>query len=392
MKRLIDGAQPYMAALTATLEQDGAIRTRPWAKAFSSVPRHVFVPRWYAQETNDRGIAVWRMQVALDQGRLAEVYRDETLVTALDPDTAKKVDEWAWTGVATSSSTMPSLMAGMLEDLCVQDGHRVLEVGTGTGYNAALLCARLGDQLVHSVDIDPALVRAARERLASIGYVPQLAAADGQLGYPDDYQFDRIIATCSVPRIPEAWIEQTRPGGFILTDLVTGIEGGLVRLAVDDDGAARGGFTANSGRFMPARVSTTTYPRPEREPYAPETDERPTTVTAADIRTHYPFRLLLGFTLPTADLVYHLDDDGTMAVQLQTPDGTWARTPVAEQPGGATVTYGGPPDLWEQVEAAWVWWNERGRPDQTLFGLTREAGREMYVRFGPDGRCWELGA
>ncbi|MGO4757463.1 methyltransferase domain-containing protein, partial [Streptomyces sp. 2MCAF27] len=256
---------------------------------------------------------------------------------------------------------MPSLMAHMLEDLSVEGGHRVLEIGTGSGYNAALLSARLGDSLVHSVDIDPDLVESARSRLATAGFQPHLATGDGQSGYPAHSGFDRIIATCSVPGIPAAWIEQTRPGGIVLTDLSLGIEGGLVRLAVDEERRALGHFTTATGRFMAARGDARTYSQLERAPYAPEAETRVSKVTAADIRAHYSFRLVAAFHLPGVELVYHVDDEtGDMALQLQRLDGSWARFPLTGEHLG-TVTYGGAADLWEQVEAAWLWWNDHGR-------------------------------
>lgn len=104
----LEAARPYMAALADELTKAGAIRSPEWAEAFATVPRHAFVPEWYEQEANDRGIAVWRRRQAYttDTG-LAAVYRDTTLVTALDPDTVKQVDESAWTGVPTSSATRP---------------------------------------------------------------------------------------------------------------------------------------------------------------------------------------------------------------------------------------------------------------------------------------------
>ncbi|WP_229869397.1 methyltransferase domain-containing protein [Streptomyces inusitatus] len=326
-------------------------------------------------------------------GGLSQVYRDVTLVTALDPDTSERVDETAWTGFATSSSTQPSLMAGMLEDLAVLDGHRVLEVGTGTGYNTALLCARLGDRRVYSVDIDPALVGAARTRLARLGHAPSLVAGDGQDGHPSGGPFDRIIATCSVPRIPAAWIAQTRPGGLIVADLDCGVEGGLVRLTVEPDGTARGHFTRTAGRFMPARTSATSYPSTERAPYAPETLTRPTAVGAAQIRSEYGFRLLLALSLTDAELVYHLDDSGAMSLQLQTPDGSWARSPLADATDRpATVTYGGTAELWQRVEETWTWWTGQDRPDQTRYGVTREPDGRMYAWHAPTGRHWQLRA
>ncbi|MCC3771541.1 methyltransferase domain-containing protein, partial [Streptomyces sp. UNOC14_S4] len=321
--------------------------------------------------------------------QLAAIYRDTTLVTALDPETAQQVDASAWTGIPTSSSTLPGLMAGMLEELTVEDGHRVLEVGTGTGYNAALLCARLGDRTVHSVDIDPTLVRKAQERLAAIGYAPQLTAADGQNGYPAAEPFDRIIATCSVPAVPAAWVRQTRPGSIIHTDVALGIEGGLVRLTVDEEGRAVGAFTGTTGRFMAARDDALTYPRPRRTPAAPTGGSRPTPVTANDIRAHYPFRLLLAFHLPKAKLVYHRDDTGVMSIQIQHHDGAWARGPLTGDATGV-VTYGGTTDLWHQVEAAWTWWNDHDRPVQDRFGYAREPDGRASVWHIPSGRRWAL--
>ena len=117
------------------------------------------------------------------------------------------------------SSSAPTLMAAMLQALDVRDGDRVLEVRTGTRYNAALLCHRLGADRVTSVDVDPSLVEAARAQLASIGYSPHLVTADGAHGAPDRAPFDKIIATVALSGIPPAWRGQTAPGGTILLSL-----------------------------------------------------------------------------------------------------------------------------------------------------------------------------
>ncbi|QKW10979.1 methyltransferase domain-containing protein [Streptomyces sp. NA04227] len=380
-----------MAALADELKRAGAIRSTPWARAFATIPRHVFVPTWFAQETNEQGITVWRQQRATKSPEhLAAAYRDDTLVTALDPKTAEQVDDTAWTGIPTSSSTLPSLMAGMLEDLDVKSGHRVLEIGTGTGYNAALLCARLGDRLVHSVDIDPALVEAAQDRLAQLVYMPRLVVGDGRLGNPAEDKFDRIIATCSVPAtdLPTAWIEQTVTGGLIVADLVLGIEGGIVRLTVDDDHRATGRFTATAGRFMAARGDAQTYPTANRAPLAPEASSRQTTLTAADFRAHYPLRLLVSAHLPGTELVYHVEDT-TTSVQLQRTDGSWARIPLTGD-HTSTVTYGGDPELWQRAEAAWQWWNEHGRPTHGTFGYTREADGAVALWHETSGARWAI--
>ncbi|MEV6759464.1 methyltransferase domain-containing protein [Streptomyces sp. NPDC051105] len=383
-----DASRPYAVALAELLVRTGAVRTQTWEQAFASVPRHVLVPSWYEQETHARGIAVWRRRGAADESGLADVYRDVTLVTGLDPATAQQVDEDAWTGVATSSSTIPSLMAGMLEDLDIQDGHRVMEIGTGTGYNAALLSARLGEEFVHSMDIDQQLVDLAQKRLDSIGYQPQLLSGDGTQGWPDGGPFDRIMATCSVSSVPAAWVEQLRPGGVLLTDVALGIEGGLVRLSPGSDGEARGFFTTNTGRFMAARSRARTYQAQDRPERAPAARSRPSTLTANAIQAHYPLRLALAFQMPGTELVYYVDDTEGMSIQLQRDDGSWARVPIAGTSG--LVTFGGDEGLWKQAEEAWAWWNHADRPAQDRFGYVREPDGSAYVWYLPDGSRWSL--
>lgn len=105
---------------------------------------------------------------------LAAAYQDTSLLTQFDA-----------AGVATSSSTCPSLMARMLEALDVVDRDHVLEIGVGTGYNAALLAHRLGNDRVVSLDVDPDLVRLARDRLGEAGYAPTLIAGDGMAAAPN---------------------------------------------------------------------------------------------------------------------------------------------------------------------------------------------------------------
>ncbi|MDT0549495.1 hypothetical protein [Streptomyces lonegramiae] len=79
-----------------------------------------------------------------------------------------------------------------------------------------------------------------------------------------------------------------------------------------------------------------------------------------------------------------------MAIQLQRRDGSWARAPLTGERVG-TVTYGGAVDLWERTEAAWLWWNDHGRPAQDRFGYVREADRREYAWHIPDGHRWPLG-
>ncbi|MGH2770675.1 MAG: 3-oxoacyl-[acyl-carrier-protein] synthase III C-terminal domain-containing protein, partial [Actinomycetota bacterium] len=132
--------------LAEELVAKGAIRSPEWRAIFERTPRHPFIPRFYRRVENDHRTPYLFLDGArpdLRDGWLGAVYADETLVTQLDGY------------IATSSSTIPSTMARMLETLDLKDGQRVLEIGTGTGYNAALLCERLGSERVTTIDIDP---------------------------------------------------------------------------------------------------------------------------------------------------------------------------------------------------------------------------------------------
>lgn len=179
------------------------------------------------------------------------MYSPVTLVTLLA--------DWGTHHEGISSSTKPDLMVRMLDLLDVQDGHNVLEIGTGTGYNAALLAHRLGDDRVFSIDIDAELVDPARERLASVGLHPTLVTRDGSEGLPQHAPYDRIIATCSVPAVPIAWCDQVADGGLLLTDIKIGTGAGNLVLLRRDGDRLEGHFTERWAAFMLMRHE---YDRP----------------------------------------------------------------------------------------------------------------------------------
>ncbi|MFI8346524.1 methyltransferase domain-containing protein [Streptomyces sp. NPDC085596] len=228
------------AALIREIDRDGAWRADPvWREAFAEVPRHLFVPYYYV------GVLGGYERHAAD-----------------DPDPAGR-ERWArgayadaplairlHDGELVSSSSQPSLMARMLVALGVRDGDRVLEVGTGTGYNAALIAHRLGDDsLVTTVDMEPEITGPARRNLAGAGYDPVVVTGDGAYGVPAHAPYDRIIATCMLPTMPRPWIAQCAPGARIIAPL----NNGLLALTVDDSGHAEGRFLRSGAYFVPLR-------------------------------------------------------------------------------------------------------------------------------------------
>ncbi|MGC0210974.1 methyltransferase domain-containing protein [Streptomyces levis] len=236
------------AALVRRIEASGAWAADPvWREAFAAVPRHLFVPYYYVGVT---GGFERRWGESPERGArerwLRGAYEDTPLATRLRD------------GELLSSSSQPSLMADMLVALDVRDGHRVLEIGAGTGYNAALLAHRLGDDRVTTVDLDPEITESARRHLAAAGYHPVVVTGDGARGVPERAPFDRIIATCALSTVPRAWLAQSRPGGRVLMPLATG----LIVLTVGGDGNAEGRFLHTPAYFVPLRGAS----RPGGEP------------------------------------------------------------------------------------------------------------------------------
>ncbi|MEV0220275.1 methyltransferase domain-containing protein [Streptomyces sp. NPDC050704] len=275
---LDDLAATARAALVREIGASGAWDADPvWREAFESVPRHLFVPYYYVgvQGGYERR---WGEDPSLRRREkwLRGAYADAPLATRLRD------------GELLSSSSQPSLMAKMLAELEVRDGHAVLEIGAGTGYNAALLSHRLGDELVTTVDLDPEITESARRHLAAAGHHPAVVTGDGARGCPERGPFDRIIATCTMSSIPRPWLAQCRPGARILAPFATG----LIALRVRDSGYAEGRFLSTPAYFVPLRGGG----RPEAE--LPDMDLEGLPRPAG---RHELFRFLLTLTVGTLD-------------------------------------------------------------------------------------------
>lgn len=111
--------------------------------------------------------------------------------------------------------SQPYIVAVMTELLEVAPGHKVLEIGTGSGYQAAIL-SRLARQ-VFTIEIVPELARQSAELLKKLGYLNvTVRQGDGYLGWPEEAPFDRIMLTAAPPEVPKALVEQLRPGGKLV--------------------------------------------------------------------------------------------------------------------------------------------------------------------------------
>ena len=363
------------ATVLATELTDAGVLIDPcWRAAIEQTPRHLFVPRFYRDDdtivdgANPATVGEW----------LDAVYSDTSLVVqcAIAPGTDVPFP--------TSSSTMPSLMVRMLQLLDVLAGSRVLEIGTATGYNAALLCHRLGADHVASIELHPGLAADAADHLHSLGYEPTLAVGNGAGGVPDRAPYDRIIATCAVPAIPPAWIDQLAPGGKIVTDLRGELASSLAVLDKSAPDTVQGRLLDLHGHFMWLR-STPDSPLPNTSRFnlVINRDDAETTGTDLDPRMldEPGLRILLSIAEPTLGPITHTQHEAHDIWWLRA-DNSWAEITT----GASTiVTYGGPRNIWTTIERLATEWQRIGRPRRGRYGLTAKTdGTHHYWLDQPD--------
>lgn len=353
-------------ALAGRLVQAGVLSTPAWRAAVEAVPRELFLnPGVFLQENG-----WWQPVTALgtDPEEWVKIaYTVDTLTTQLDGHlTADQVSEPV-RGLPTSSSTTPALVVGMLESLEVETGHQVQEIGTGTGYSAALMCHRLGEDNVTTIEVDPAVAARADAALETAGFSTWTVTGDGLLGNPRRAPYDRTIATCLVRRIPYAWVRQTKPGGIILSTIGAWANGaGLAKVTVKEDGTAEGRIIGRAS-FMQARSQATQQVSGDlsaRTAYA-DTD-RKAKVSPLMLDEWMP-AFLAQLAAPGAQYM-RASKEGTQLLYLFDPE---QESFVEFIPDGKgwQVRQGGPVALWDDIEQTLIAWQEAGRPDITAVRL-----------------------
>ncbi len=347
-----------------------------WLAPVARVPRHELVPRWW--DVDDSGGWVLREGVNEPDKWVEAAYADRSLVTRvgrLHADHAKPGDRPE--GLPTSSATLPSLVVRMLRHGRLGAGLPFLDLGTGAGGLTAYACHRLGDGNVTSLDVDPYLVSAAGERLASMGCHPKLVTADATEHIPGRYE--RIVSTVALAPGPglRTVLRSLVPGGRIATTLartslvVTGWKhaNGDVVGRVERDMA---GFmlTRSGDDYPPALAELFVLARKANG------DETSTgRYPVLDVANAWEVRSMLEVTAPGVELDFHQDDDRRTAYLVH-PDGSWARA-SAERFEPPTVHQGGPQRLWTALERIRNRLNAEG--SLPLLGAR--------VRITPDGVC-----
>ncbi|WP_432942821.1 ATP-grasp peptide maturase system methyltransferase [Kribbella sp. CA-253562] len=371
-----DSSLKLRGQLAERLARTGDLRTAEWRTALERVPREVFLKQYFRQVAASGG-SIWEPVLddgAAPEGRLTEIYADDSLVTQLDGSIRPEDTAVAVPGTPTSSATMPSLVVRMWENLPVDDGSAVAEVGTGTGYSTALACERLGADRVTSIDVDPVVVSNARSALSQVGYFPRLEVADGLDGLPEGpgRGYDRVIAACSLRHVPRPWISSTKPGGKVLLTLSGWLSAfALARLDVMGNGRAEGWFLDDPASFMPARRHA---PPGVAEIRTGRPDEVVSDVSISSaILDERVGRLLTQLSVPNVQQASGMDDQGLPLIYLvDSVNDAYAVVSVAE----GTVVQGGSARLWDAVEGAVKAWRDAGSPGVEALKITVTPDRQ----------------
>ncbi len=309
------------------------------------------------------------------------VNSDEAIVTQVDDGELEDGKGM----IPTSSSSAPVTMNEMLDLLDVGEGMNVLEIGAGTGYNAALMAEKAAPGRVTTIEVDPTIAEHARKALGKTGLPVTVVTGEGTLGYAENATYDRVMCTAGALRVPYAWVEQTRPGGRIVLPVVGGLgRGAFACLDVGGDGSARGRFHGGAS-FM--RLRNQRDARGLWRVFSPDSaayyDEDPDDVQVTTTRAYHPepftdfeAGFALGARLP-GWVAGRRVMDGLLLLS-HSASGSWATVVPGE--GEHRVYHEGPRRLWEEFEAAYQWWTDAGKPDHTRFGLTVTAeGQEFWL-------------
>ncbi|MFF5553615.1 methyltransferase domain-containing protein [Streptomyces olivaceoviridis] len=386
------GTVAARAAMVARLEESGALGPGPVREALLALPRQILMPQAYVRRSApDETPPRWDL---LDFSRPAD--REELLERLHSGDSVAiqhdgepilgRVPGPRRGGVMTAMSSTMSLTADLLQQLDLRPGLRVLDVGTGAGVTASAACFVCGDEGVVTLDIDPHVTAAARERLCDLGYRPATVTGDGTTGWAAASPYDRIFVSFAVRHVPHALVEQLAPGGRALMTLGTSSPSwpGLAVIGRRRDGSVEAqlravefGHRAGAGferLFLSAAFRaeiTTADGWTQRSMLAPPED------------TARGMWLALDHLYPGL-----VRDFGAEDLTIGAPEcRSWMRVRAVGHHRW-DVTTSGPRDIWAEIQDVAGRWRAAGAPD--VFRLQLDADGSQRATSPNGALTWQL--
>lgn len=386
------GTVAARVAMVARLEESAELGPGPVREALLALPRQILMPQAYVRRSAPDAIPpCWDL---LDFSRPADrvellerLHSGDSVAVQHDGEPILgRVPGPRRGGVMTAMSSTMSLTAGLLQQLDLRPGQRVLDVGTGAGVTASVACFVCGDEGVVTLDIDPHVTAAGRERLFALGYRPAAVTGDGTTGWASSGPYDRIFVSFAVRRVPQALVEQLAPGGRALMTLGTSSPSwpGLVVVERRQDGAVEAelravefGHCAGAGfdrLFLSAAFRSTIAldgGRTQRSRLAPPQD--------AD----RGMWLVLDHFFPGL-----VRDFGAEDLTVGAPEcGSWMRVKEAGHRRW-DVTTCGPRDIWAEIQDAAGRWRAAGEPG--VYRLHFDADGSQRATSPNGALTWQL--
>ncbi len=390
-------ADPVVAreAMVARLETAGRLGPGTVREALLAIRREVLIPQAYVRRSAP-GEEPPRWDL-LDWGALPDrvellglLYGGGSVLVQHDGEPLHGRARGARSGgVISSMSSVTGMTAELLQELDLRPGQRVLDVGTGAGFTAAVACHVCGDEGVVSLDRDRHLVESAAGRLADLGFHPHLVCGAGGEGCPDRGPFDRIFLSYAVRQVPSALAGQLAPGGRMLTHVTTASPSWPALAVVERtaDGTLNSEvraveFAHRAGHGVDRIWLTEAF----RHRIATEPGAW-TYVSAREL----PSSTDRGFWLAADHLLGGglVRDFGAEHLALGAPGcGSWLRSAPGEQ--GWHVAAHGPRDIWAELHDLADRWRAAGSPDRYRLDFTEDGGQRVFSENGV--LAWPLSA
>ncbi|MFD7554246.1 protein-L-isoaspartate O-methyltransferase [Streptomyces sp. NPDC059835] len=386
------GAATARAAMVARLEKSGDLMPGPVREALLALPREVLMPQAYVRRSApDETPPRWDLLEFSRPGDRAELLErlhsgNSVAIQHGGEPILGRVPGPRRGGVMTAMSSTMGLTAGLLQLLDPLPGQRVLDVGSGAGVTAAVVCFVCGDTGVVTLDIDQHVTAAVRERLSALGYRPAAVTGDGTAGWAATGPYDRIFVSFAVRRVPQDLVEQLAPGGRALMTLGTSSPSwpGLAVVERRPDGAVEAelravefGHRAGAGFdrlfLSPEFRATITADggRTQRSRLAPPAD------------TDRGMWLALDHLYPGL-----VRDFGAEDLTVGAPEcGSWMRVKEAGY-RRCDVTTCGPRDIWAEIQDVAGRWRAAGEPG--VYRLHFDADGSQRATSPNGNLTWQL--